>query len=228
MVQQPPEGSVRDRSAFITDLLIGLSDGLIVPFALTAGLSAVFQSGRPILVAGLVSAFAGAIAMGLGRYLGGRSEARHVHPEHDHHASEILSSNHTLPVLGLDTETEQQIAAGIREERERLTGYQEEYHLIETAADPAKGQRSGFNIALCYALGGLIPVAPYIVCSSPREGLVGSAVLTLCCLFLFGFFKAKYTGQNPWIGALRSSITGLAAAGAAFMIARLLTASEQP
>jgi VIT1/CCC1 family predicted Fe2+/Mn2+ transporter len=89
--------------------------------------------------------------------------------------------------------------------------------------DPKRAQKSAFNIGLSYIAGGLVPLTPYFFLDTPVEGLKWSCCITVVCLFTFGYFKAKATGQPPLAGALRVTLIGSAAAAAAFFIARLFT-----
>lgn len=87
--------------------------------------------------------------------------------------------------------------------------------------DTQRAWKSGVTIALAYVAGGLIPLLPYAFTDIPTVGLSYSAVATLICLFVFGYFKSKVTGQNPWKGAVKVMFIGAIAAAAAFFVAKL-------
>jgi VIT1/CCC1 family predicted Fe2+/Mn2+ transporter len=216
-------------SDFIRDVVIGMSDGLTVPFALAAGLSGVVDSNAIIVTAGLAEIAAGSIAMGLGGYLAGKTEI-------DHYNSELLRERtevETVPEkekqevrdvfaeMGLSAHTQDVIAEEMCRDKEKWVDFMMKYELGLDKPDPKRARNSAFNIGVSYIVGGLIPLSPYLFTHSPAEGLKLSAIITVLCLFIFGFFKARVTGQNPWGGALRVTLIGSLAAGAAYFIATL-------
>jgi VIT1/CCC1 family predicted Fe2+/Mn2+ transporter len=79
--------------------------------------------------------------------------------------------------------------------------------------------KSALNIGVSYIVGGMIPLSPYFMVEDGITGLKYSAVVTLICLFIFGYFKSKLTGTSPWAGAVRVMIIGAIAASCAFGIA---------
>lgn len=217
-------------SDLITDIVIGMSDGLTVPFALAAGLSAAVQSTGIILTAGLAEIAAGSIAMGLGGYLAGKTEQ-------DHYASELRREKEEVEKvpevekqevrdvfaeMGLSTDTQHIIAEEIAKDKEKWVDFMMKYELGLEKPDPRRARNSALNIGISYIVGGIIPLSPYMFASTPLEGLKWSCLVTVICLFIFGFFKAKVTGQNPWTGAIRVTLIGSIAAACAFFIARLL------
>src|ERR1700719_2526031 len=173
-------------SETLRDIVIGMSDGLTVPFALDAGLSGAVQSTNLIIIAGLAEIAAGSIAMGLGGYLAGKTEVDHYNSEMRREYEEVA----TVPEI--------------------------------EKPDPKRAGKSAFNIGMLYIVGGLIPLSPYFFVSNGLEGLKISSVITLICLFIFGYFKSKFTGVNKLGGAFRVMMIGAVAAGCAFAIARLI------
>jgi len=123
--------------------------------------------------------------------------------------------------MGLSEETQEIIAEEMSKDKEKWVDFMMKYELGLDKPDPKRARNSAFNIGLSYVIGGLIPLSPYFFAAHPVDGLKWSCVITVFCLFIFGFFKAKFTGQNPWGGALRVTLIGSAAAGAAFFIASL-------
>ena len=219
-------------SDLITDIVIGMSDGLTVPFALAAGLSGAVGTTAIVITAGLAEIAAGSIAMGLGGYLAGKTEQ-------DHYNSELLREKKEVELvpetekqevrdvfaeMGLSKETQGLIAEEIAKDKELWVDFMMKYELGLEKPDPKRARRSALNIGLSYIAGGLVPLSPYFFVAKQIDGLTYSCIITLICLFIFGFFKAKFTGQNPWAGALRVTIIGSIAAGAAFFIARLFSA----
>jgi vacuolar iron transporter family protein len=217
-------------SALITDIVIGMSDGLTVPFALAAGLSGAVQTTSLIIIAGLAEIAAGSIAMGLGGYLAGKTEVDHYNSELKREYDEIEKVPQAekkevkdfFAGLGLSDETQQQAVEEVIKDKDRWADFMMKYELGLDKPDPKRARKSAFNIGLSYVVGGLIPLSPYFFVKHGIEGLKISAVITLICLFVFGYFKSKMTGVNPLSGALRVTVIGALAAGCAFGIARLI------
>jgi vacuolar iron transporter family protein len=216
-------------SAFITDVVIGMSDGLTVPFALAAGLSGAVDSTAIIITAGFAEIAAGSIAMGLGGYLAGRTEIDHYNSElkREQREVEVVPEREKQEVrdvfaeMGLSKEVQDTIADEMAKDKEKWVDFMMKYELGLDKPNPKRARNSAFNIGLSYVAGGIIPLSPYFFFDTPIEGLKVSAVVTVICLFVFGFFKAKFTGQNPLGGAVRVALIGSVAAAAAFFIASL-------
>ena len=214
----------------LQDIVIGLSDGLTVPFALAAGLSGAVQSSNLVITAGLAEVVAGSIAMGLGGYLAGRTEIEHYASELEREHREVQEVPETeraevdelLAEMGLSAATR---AAAVREltaNPEHWVQFMMKYELGMEKPDPKQAPKSAATISIAYAVGGLIPLSAYFVTDSPAQGLLWSAVITLLCLLVFGYFKSRITGQPPVWGALKMAGIGALAAAAAFFVARQL------
>ncbi|MBC6698471.1 VIT1/CCC1 transporter family protein [Hymenobacter puniceus] len=218
-------------SAMLQDIVIGLSDGLTVPFALAAGLSGAVQSSELVITAGLAEIVAGAIAMGLGGYLAGRTEVEHYAAELAREHQEVqevpqverAEVDDLLAEMGLSAETRALAVQELTSDPEQWVRFMMKYELGLEQPDPRQAPKSAFTISAAYALGGLIPLSAYFLTATPTEGLVWSAVMTLVCLLLFGYLKSRMTGQPPVVGALRMAGIGALAAGAAFFVARLIS-----
>ncbi len=218
-------------SDLLTDIVIGMSDGLTVPFALAAGLSgAVHGDVSLIWIAGIAEISAGSIAMGLGGYLAGRTEQDHYESElkkeywelTHKRKDEIWEVKKVFLDWGLSEATAEEATQEIIKDDKRWVDFMMKYELGLEEPDPKRASRSAFNIGLSYIVGGLIPLIPYFFVSDAISGLKLSAIITLACLFIFGFFKSKITGINPWTGGLKVMMIGALAAGAAFTIAKLI------
>jgi len=217
-------------SAALQDIVIGLSDGLTVPFALAAGLSGAVQSSGLVITAGLAEVVAGSIAMGLGGYLAGRTEVDHYSSELAREYEEVRTVPDTerrevqelLVEMGLSETTAAQATAELVQDPEQWVKFMMKYELGLEEPDPKQAFKSAFTITGAYAVGGLIPLSAYFFTATPHEGLLWSGAITLVCLLLFGFFKSRMTGQAPVLGALKMAATGAAAAAAAFYVARLM------
>ena len=231
MHQHPHEEEHLKSSAFITDIVIGMSDGLTVPFALAAGLSGAVSSTSIIITAGLAEIAAGAIAMGLGGYLAGRTEIDHYNAElaREQHEVEVVPEREKQEVrdvfaeIGLSSDTQHLIADEMAKDKAKWVDFMMKFELGLDKPDPRRARHSAFNIGMSYMVGGLVPLSPYFFTNIPKEGLQWSCVITICCLFIFGFFKAKVTAQNPWAGAFKVTIIGSIAATAAYSIAHLFS-----
>jgi vacuolar iron transporter family protein len=213
----------------LRDIVIGLSDGLTVPFALAAGLSGAVDKSSIIIIAGIAEIAAGSIAMGLGGYLAGKTEQDHYHSEVKREYNEVENLRHLeieetqefFANIGLSTALQKQATEEIAQDKDRWVDFMMKYELGLEKPDPKRASKSALNIGLSYIAGGIIPLSPYFFIASSAEALKISVVLTLICLFIFGFFKSKITGVNPFLGALRVTLIGAAAAAAAFGVAKL-------
>jgi vacuolar iron transporter family protein len=216
-------------SAFLRDVVIGMSDGLTVPFALAAGLSGAVDSSSIIVIAGIAEVAAGSIAMGLGGYLSGKTEQDHyINEEKREHYEvenlrerEIEETKEFFANIGLSKEVQEQATKEIAQDKDRWVEFMMKYELGLEKPDPKRATKSALNIGLSYIAGGIIPLSPYFFISNSNEALKYSVVATLICLFIFGYFKSKMTGVNPLWGAIRVTLIGAIAAGAAFGIAKL-------
>lgn len=215
-------------SAVLQDIVIGLSDGLTVPFALAAGLSGAVDSSALVITAGLAEVVAGSIAMGLGGYLAGRTEIEHYDAELAREHREVQEVPETeraevdelLAEMGLSAATREAAVRELTSNPEQWVHFMMKYELGLEKPDPKQAPKSAATISLAYAVGGLIPLSAYFLTETPSEGLLWSAIITLVCLLLFGYFKSRMTGQPPVWGALKMAGTGALAAAAAFFVAR--------
>jgi VIT1/CCC1 family predicted Fe2+/Mn2+ transporter len=216
-------------SDFITDVVIGMSDGLTVPFALAAGLSGAVQSNSIVITAGIAEIVAGSIAMGLGGYLAGKTEQEHFQSELKREKSEVENipekEKEEVKLIfsqyGLDEPTQNIVVNELAKDKSKWIDFMMKYELGLEKPDVNRARNSAATIGISYIVGGLIPLTAYFFTKTPYQGLVASAVLTVICLFLFGYFKSKVTGQPPFSGAFKVTIIGITAATAAFLVAKL-------
>ena len=214
----------------LRDFVVGTSDGLTVPFALAAGLSGAVHSNTVIIVAGLAEIIAGTISMGLGGYLAGQTEIEHYEGEQRREEMEVKKIpqeemdeiKNILETYGISPSTQEAVANDLAKDHKRWVDFMMRFELGLEKPDPRQAFFSALRIGLSYAAGGLIPLSAYFFCAEPLVGLRYSTALTVICLLVFGYFKARFTGQNPWKGAATVTAVGVAAAGAAFGIARLI------
>jgi VIT1/CCC1 family predicted Fe2+/Mn2+ transporter len=217
-------------SDLLRDVVIGMSDGLTVPFALAAGLSGAVDNSDIIVIAGIAEIAAGSIAMGLGGFLAGKTEQDHYASEVKREYDEIENLRHKeieetkafFASIGLSKDLQDKATEEIAQDKDRWVNFMMKYELGLEKPDPKRATKSALNIGISYIAGGIIPLSPYFFVSDAVEALKFSIVATLICLFIFGFFKSRITGINPWLGALRVTLIGALAAGAAFGVAKLL------
>ncbi|MDP4151601.1 MAG: VIT1/CCC1 transporter family protein [Bacteroidota bacterium] len=219
-------------SEVLRDIVIGMSDGLTVPFALAAGLSGAVgpEHLNLIWIAGLAEIAAGSIAMGLGGYLAGKTEVDHYQAELKREYDEVEKVperekdevREFFAKLGLSDEVQEKAVDEMTQDKDTWVDFMMKYELGLDKPDPKRARNSAFNIGLSYIVGGLIPLSPYFFVTDGLTGLKISAVITLICLFIFGYYKSKMTGIHPLSGALRVMIIGALAAGCAFAVAKLI------
>jgi predicted membrane protein (TIGR00267 family) len=217
-------------SDLLTDIVIGMSDGLTVPFALAAGLSGAVDSTTIIVVAGIAEIAAGSIAMGLGGYLAGKTEEDHYKSElkKEYHEIEnkrdieIREVKEVFAEWGLSEEVQEKATQEIIKDKDKWVQFMMKHELHLDEPDPKRASKSAFNIGVSYIVGGFVPLSPYFIIHNSIDALKISVIVTLICLFIFGFFKSKLTGVNPLKGGLKVMLIGAIAAGAAFSIAKLI------
>jgi len=229
MVHNHPEHHF-ESSEKVRDFVIGMSDGLTVPFALAAGLSGAVDSTAIVITAGLAEIVAGSIAMGLGGYLAGRTEIEHYDSEEKReyeeieklHEVEIRETKEIFADYGLDDEMQEKIARTMAKNPKKWVDFMMRFELGLERPDKNRAQQSALIIGGSYIVGGLIPLTAYFFSDSTTQGLIWSTIITLICLVVFGLIKSKLTGQPLFKGALRVALVGALAAAAAFGIAKLI------
>ncbi|HKA22572.1 MAG TPA: VIT1/CCC1 transporter family protein [Blastocatellia bacterium] len=217
-------------SETVRDIVIGMSDGLTVPFALAAGLSGAVDSTTIIVTAGLAEIAAGAIAMGLGGYLAAKSDAEHYAREERREQKEVTEipeeeMEEVAKVFRGYGLTNDQVAPVVNALSQRPKAWVDFMMRFELGLEEPKPQRarmSALTIGGAYTAGGLIPLMPYMFLRSAHEGLLVSVFLTLAALFVFGYIKGRFTTARPLRSALETSFVGSLAAGAAFLIAKAI------
>jgi len=221
-------------TAAVRDIVIGMSDGLTVPFALAAGLTGAVAAtaGGVIVTAGLAEIAAGSIAMGLGGYLAAKTDSEHYASEtaREYQECEELPDVERLEVekvfrdYGLSEVQLEPIVNAICSDKKRWVDFMMRFELGLEEPDPARAGRSAATIAASYIVGGLIPLGPYMLMRHDViHALWISVAVTVLALFAFGSIKGHYTGVKPWRGGLQTVFVGGLAAAAAFFIARLIS-----
>ena len=215
----------------VRDVVIGMSDGLTVPFALAAGLTGAIAQTRLIITAGLAEIAAGSIAMGLGGYLAARSEAEHYYAElrreyrevavvPDKEAAEVAE---VFRAYGVTDEESAPVIASFRRNPDEWVRFMMRFELGLEEPHPQRAFRSAVTIAGAYIIGGAIPLSAYFVTTDVPTALHWSVGVTLVALAVFGFVKGHFTGTSKLRSAGQTLIVGGLAAAAAFQLARLVS-----
>lgn len=221
-----------EASATVRDVVIGMSDGLTVPFALAAGLTGTMAAtSKLVVIAGLAEIAAGSIAMGLGGYLAARTDRDHYESERQREIRETveLPEKETEEVAdvfrgyGMSEEDLRPAVKAICSDQKRWVDFMMRFELGFEEPDPARARNSAVTIALSYILGGLVPLSSYMLVDDLQVALKVSVAVTLVALFLFGFVKGKLTGIHPLRGGLQTVVIGGLASAAAFGLARWIS-----
>lgn len=217
-------------SDLVRDVVIGMADGLTVPFALAAGISGASVAVGTVVTAGVAEIAAGAIAMGLGGYLAARTESDHFAAELEREEREIVEKPEAeaeevaevFEHYGLTREHYGALIEGLRERPIAWRDFMMRFELGLERPDPARAQRSALTIGASYVVGGAIPLAPYVVLHSVAQALPWSAAVTLAALGIFGYVKGRFSGAPPLRSGLQTLSIGGAAALVAFVLARAI------
>ena len=215
----------------VRDVVVGMSDGLTVPFALAAGISGAIAVSHLVVTAGLAEIAAGSIAMGLGGYLAGRSEAEHYASERRREESEIRSVpeiesrevEQIFEAYGVSSEASKPVMQALRERPQAWVDFMMRFELGLEKPDPRRALISALTIGGSYAIGGIVPLGPYFFVSDAHAALLISAALTIVALAIFGYFKGRFSGARPLISAVQTVVIGGIAATAAFLLARAIS-----
>jgi VIT1/CCC1 family predicted Fe2+/Mn2+ transporter len=218
-------------SETVRDVVIGMADGLTVPFALAAGLSGAVNTTSIIVTAGLAEIAAGSIAMGLGGYLAAKSDAEHYFSERTREESEVsdkpdMEAAEVAEVFhsyGLTADESKPVVDAISKRPQAWVDFMMRFELGLEKPDPKRAFISAATIAGAYIAGGFIPLGPYIVLSTASAALKVSIVITLITLAVFGYVKGRYTGASPLRSGIQTALVGGLAAAAAFVIARVIS-----
>ena len=218
-------------TTLVKDIIIGMSDGLTVPFALTAGLSGVLSTNHLIIVSGLAEITAGCISMGLGGFLAAQSEVEHYDTELKREYTEIESVPQTelkevediFIEMGVSIPLSKQVALEVSKNKDHWSDLMMKLELNMERPEKNRATISSGTISLSYLVGGFIPLFPYIVANNSKTGFNISCIVTIMALIIFGYFKSKMTGQPLLKGTIKVAVTGVIAATAAFLLAKAIS-----
>jgi vacuolar iron transporter family protein len=214
----------------VRDVVVGMSDGLTVPFALAAGISGAIAVSHLVVTAGLAEIAAGSIAMGLGGYLAGRSEAEHYTSERAREEAEVKSVpdvesrevEQVFEAYGITPDESRPVVQGLRRRPQAWVDFMMRFELGLERPDPRRALISAATIGSSYALGGIVPLAPYFLLGNAHTALLVSAAVTIVALGIFGYVKGRFSGARPIVSAAQTVIIGGIAATAAFLLARAI------
>jgi vacuolar iron transporter family protein len=222
-----------DASDAVRDVIIGMSDGLTVPFALAAGISGAIAASHIVVTAGIAELAAGGISMGLGGYLAARSDVDHYESERRRE----LNETDTVPDeerreieaifagYGIEGEALTQLVATVTSDKKHWVDFMMRFELGLEKPDPQRAPRSAMRIGGSYVIGGLLPLLPYMLVPESGQALWGSIIVTFVALCAFGALKGKFTGMPIVRSALETAAIGGVAAAVAFALARLVSGS---
>ena len=218
-------------SESVRDIVIGMADGLTVPFALAAGLTGVISSSHIIITAGFAEIAAGSIAMGLGGYLAARSDAEHYANERKREAEEIVSVPEVearevqdiFKSYGLTQEESAPVVAALRQRPKDWVDFMMRFELGLEKPVPGRAVKSALTIAVAYVVGGIIPLSSYLIFADAHRALGMSIGVTLVALGAFGAIKGRFTGTSMLRSGSQTMVIGGLAAAAAFGIARMIS-----
>src|SRR5271168_4004252 len=216
-------------TALVRDVVIGMSDGLTVPFALAAGLSGAVNSAHVVVLAGLAEIAAGSIAMGLGGFLAAQGDAEHYASERLREEREIVERTRDeeeeiyeiFEEYGVERTESASVLAALKRKPQAWVDFMMRFELGLEKQEKGRARQSALTIAFSYVAGGLVPLLPYILMDEASRALMVSVGVTLVALFVFGGIKGKLTGAGTWKSAFQTMLIGGVAAGAAFGLAKL-------
>ncbi|XP_008795359.3 vacuolar iron transporter 1-like [Phoenix dactylifera] len=214
----------------VRDVIMGVSDGLTVPFALAAGLSGTSAPSSIILTAGIAEVAAGAISMGLGGYLAAKSEADHYMRELKREQEEIITVpdaeaaeiGDILSQYGLQPHEYNPMVNALRKNPQAWLDFMMKFELGLEKPEPRRALQSALTIALAYIVGGLVPLLPYVFITTAEKAMLTSIGVTLTALLIFGCLKGHFTGNRPLQSAIQTAFIGALASAAAYAMAKLV------
>ena len=221
-----------ESSDVVRDVVIGMADGLTVPFALAAGLSGIVASTHVVVVAGLAEIAAGSIAMGLGGYLASRGDSEHYASERKREEMEVVERTHDeeeeiyeiFEEYGVTRTESDSVLQALKRNPKAWVDFMMRFELGLEEPEANRARQSAITIAASYVVGGMVPLLPYILLNESSRALPASVVITLLALVVFGAVKGRLTGAGAWRSGLQTVLIGGLAAGAAYALARLFNA----
>jgi VIT1/CCC1 family predicted Fe2+/Mn2+ transporter len=213
----------------VRDVVIGMSDGLTVPFALAAGLSGAVASTHLVVLAGLAEIAAGSIAMGLGGFLAAQGDAEHYASERAREEREVIERTRDeeeeiyeiFEQYGVQRAESASVLEALKRNPQAWVDFMMRFELGLEQQEKGRARQSALTIALSYIAGGMVPLLPYILMNEAPRALLVSVGVTLVALFVFGAVKGRLTGSGTWKSALQTTLIGGLAAAAAFGLAKL-------
>ncbi|HUY69758.1 MAG TPA: VIT1/CCC1 transporter family protein [Candidatus Tyrphobacter sp.] len=217
-------------NSFIHDVILGMADGITVPFAIAGGLALAAASTNLVITGGFVEIVAGSISMGLGGYLAAQNEADHYETERRREETEVEEKpeaekeevRDVLSSYGLSAKEGATLAEAMAKRKKSWIDFMMRFELGLEAPNKGMALKSAATIAAAYVVGGVIPLSPYLFISPTSLALRFSIFATLVSLIVFGYLRGKFAMRKPIRGLIQTVIVGSLAAGAAFVLARLI------
>ena len=215
----------------VRDIVIGMSDGLTVPFALAAGLSGAVHASHLVVLAGGAEIAAGSIAMGLGGFLAAQGDAQHYASERVREEREVIERTRDeeeeifeiFDAYGVDRTAATPVLEALKQNPKAWVDFMMRFELGLEEPERGRATQSAITIAVSYIVGGVIPLLPYILVADSYAALKISVLTTLIALLVFGAVKGRTTGTGALKSSLQTASIGGIAAGVAFGLARLLS-----
>jgi VIT1/CCC1 family predicted Fe2+/Mn2+ transporter len=213
----------------VRDVVIGMSDGLTVPFALAAGLSGAVSSTHLIVIAGMAEIAAGSIAMGLGGFLAAQGDAAHYRSERIREEREVVERTgdeeeeiyEIFEQYGVQRAESAPVLEALKRNPTAWVDFMMRFELGLEEPEAGRARTSALTIAISYIVGGLVPLLPYMLMGDAARALLVSVGVTLVALAVFGGVKGQLTGAGAGTSALQTTLIGGLAAAAAFGLAKL-------
>ncbi|EXK23682.1 hypothetical protein FOMG_19557 [Fusarium oxysporum f. sp. melonis 26406] len=214
----------------LSNIIIGFSDGLTVPFALTAGLSAT-GSIKLVIMGGLAELFAGAISMGLGAWLAADTDRQHYEKELTRKEQEVHqmpnAEEHEIHDIfaeyGISHEASTAVVQSLRANPDMYIKFMMHFKLRLEKPGSFKSWLSALFMGLSYFIGGLIPMVPYFCFKNVYHALFASIGISVVILLTFGYVKAHITGldtKESAFSAVQTLVVGAFAAATSYGIVR--------
>lgn len=215
----------------VRDVVIGMSDGLTVPFALAAGLTGAIAASSLVVTAGMAEVAAGCVAMGLGGYLAAKGDEQHYESEVVRERYEIAhfrdlelaETREVLSEFGVPESNLDSVVEAISSDEDRWVKFMMRFELGLEEPQPGRALRSAAAIGISYAVGGFVPLAPYFFIPKANQALPVSVAFTMVALLVFGYVKGHFAGASPWRSSIQTVLVGGIAAAVAFGVAKLIT-----
>ena len=218
-------------AGFVKNVIIGMSDGITVPFAIAAGLASTGVATSTIVITAILAEIAaGSISMGLGGFLASQTESEHYYAERAREEREVIEKPdveerevvNALLGYGLTESEGQAVANSLKTRKKDWVDFMMRFELGLEEPNRNQSLKSAVTIGGAYIVGGAIPLSPYLFIHSVSDALIVSIIITAIALLGFGYLRGATIGGRPWKSMLQTLLVGGVAAGAAFLLAKIV------